>query len=202
MGYDWEKIFENKTNKELYDIVIGKKVLSKEAVEYAKAELKNRDFNFDDIEIHKAAWNLSDLLLEEDNARRIIIENEVKIIKYNKLPVLITIIVIIYLLFSKFTNFIIPIPFLLIAIGLIIVTVLLTNYQFSKQKQNQIKRIERINKLKEKLEENVPDEKLNYIKKDIIRNINENNKSKKVLFYVLSGIVLIFLLFKLIELII
>ena len=202
MSYDWKKIFKNKTDKELYDIVTGKQVLSNESVEYAKAELKKRGFNFNDIEIHKAGWNLSDLLIEEDNARKIINENEAKVLKYKELPVLITIILIIYLLVTKFTNFIIPISFLLIVIGLIIVTVLLINYQFNKQKQFQIKRIEQINKLKEKLEENVPNEKFNYIKRNIIRNVEENKKSKNILNYVLLAIILIFFLYKLIEIII
>jgi len=202
MSYDWKKIFKNKSDKELYDIVTGKQVLSNEAVDYAKAELKKRDFNFNDLEIHIAGWNLSDLLIEEDNARKIIKENEAKVIKYKELPVLITIILIIYLLITKFTNFIIPISFLFIAIGLIVVTVLLTNYQFNKQKQSQIKRIEQINKLKEKLEENVTNEKFNYIKRDIIRNVEENKKSKKILNYMLLAIILFFLLYKIIEIII
>ena len=69
MSYDWEKIFENKTNKELYDIVIGRKVLSKEAVKYARTELENRNFDFDNMEANKAAWEISSLIEEEDYAR-------------------------------------------------------------------------------------------------------------------------------------
>ena len=82
MSYNWEKIFKNKTNKELYEIVIGKKVLSKEAIKYAKTELENRDFDFENMTVNKAAWKLIDLSLDEDNARRVIKENDAKIIKY------------------------------------------------------------------------------------------------------------------------
>ena len=51
MDYDWEKIFENKTNKELYDIVVGKVVLSNDVILYARKELERRNFDFDSVDI-------------------------------------------------------------------------------------------------------------------------------------------------------
>ncbi len=65
MSYDWEKIFKEKTDKELYRIFIGKEKLNKEAKIFAEKELKTRNFNFKNIEKHKKKWELENLIEEE-----------------------------------------------------------------------------------------------------------------------------------------
>jgi len=54
MGYNWEKIFKEKDEKELLRIYAGKSLLDYEAGIYAGLELKKRNFDFKKIEkIHK-----------------------------------------------------------------------------------------------------------------------------------------------------
>jgi hypothetical protein len=67
MSYNWEKIFKNKTDKELYEIFLGRKQLGAEAKEFAELELKSRNFNFDNIDSHKKKWTLEKLIEEERN---------------------------------------------------------------------------------------------------------------------------------------
>jgi hypothetical protein len=64
MQYDWEKIFNDKSDKELYDIFVGKTLLNQEAIKYAEDELKQRNFNFDNIEKHRKKWELESLINE------------------------------------------------------------------------------------------------------------------------------------------
>lgn len=202
MDYDWKKIFETKTNKELYEIYSGKTLLPNETVKYSQQELERRNFDFNNMEVNTTAWKLSNLLIEEDNARKVINENNAKTISYTGLYILISVFVIIYIFLLKVFNYNIPIIYLLILIGITVFYVLFTNYLFNKKKQEQEDRIEKINQLIKKLEVNVPNEKLSPIKKDIIRNIEESIKGKKVLNYILIGFILIFLIFKIIELIV
>ena len=67
MSYNWEKIFKNKTDKELYEIFLERKQLGAEAKEFAEVELKSRNFNFDNIDSHKKKWTLEKLIEEERN---------------------------------------------------------------------------------------------------------------------------------------
>ena len=54
MGYNWEKIFKEKDEKELLNIYSGNSHLDFEAQIFAGIELKNRNYDFDRIEsIHK-----------------------------------------------------------------------------------------------------------------------------------------------------
>jgi len=65
MEYDWKIICQKKTDKELYLIYLGKKNLSQEARIFAEEELKNRNFDFENIEKHQKKWEL-EKLIEED----------------------------------------------------------------------------------------------------------------------------------------
>ena len=67
MSYNWEKIFKDKADKELYKIFLGKQQLSAEAIDYAEKELKSRNFNFDNIDSLKKKWTLEKLIEEERN---------------------------------------------------------------------------------------------------------------------------------------
>jgi hypothetical protein len=46
MDYNWTEIFKKKTTKELFEIYCGRTFLSISAIEYAKKELENRQFDF------------------------------------------------------------------------------------------------------------------------------------------------------------
>ncbi len=60
MGYDWAKIFSEKTSKELFDIINGKSMLSNEVIPFAKAELRKRNFD-----LNNKDTNIDNLVLEE-----------------------------------------------------------------------------------------------------------------------------------------
>ena len=201
MSYDWEKIFESKTNKELYEIYSGNSLLPNETTEYAKQELERRNFNFDDIEGYKSAWRLSDLIIEADRAQSILNQNQNKIIPYKSIYLLILGILVVYIVLLNVFDINLSIVFPIGIIGITLWYVPFTNRVYVKQKEEQEIRIKRINDLKEKLGENIQNDKFDPIKKDIVRNIKENNKSKKILNYMLIGIILIFLLIKIIGMI-
>lgn len=46
MIYHWNKIFKRKTAMELYKIYSGQVQLNSEAINYARIELENRNFDF------------------------------------------------------------------------------------------------------------------------------------------------------------
>ena len=65
MGYNWEKIFKSKTDKELYDVFIGKSFLNDQAQKFAEKELKLIGFEFDKINKYKKKWELESLYEDE-----------------------------------------------------------------------------------------------------------------------------------------
>ncbi|MBU1369585.1 MAG: hypothetical protein KJ578_04135 [Bacteroidetes bacterium] len=69
MSYNWEKIFKSKTDKELYEIFLGRKQLGAEAKKFAEVELKSRNFKFDNIDSHKKKWTLEKLIEDERNEK-------------------------------------------------------------------------------------------------------------------------------------
>jgi hypothetical protein len=72
MSYDWEEILKQKTNKELYQIYLGKSHLPKVVSEKAKKELLNRNFDFNNIQSYKNGWKLKNLREEEQSAMPIL----------------------------------------------------------------------------------------------------------------------------------
>jgi len=66
MNYNWTEIFKSKTDKELYEIYKGKSFLNSDAQNSAFIELKNRNFNFNDIDKYKKQWELESLIDEEN----------------------------------------------------------------------------------------------------------------------------------------
>ena len=194
MSYDWEKIFENKTNKELYDIVIGRKVLSKEAVKYAKNELESRNFDFDNMESNKAAWEISSLIEEEDYARLEITGRRAEHISVKILFLIITGIAIIYLIVTKFSDFDFPLEMALFIIAILTLFILLNNFQAKKQKQTQKKRFEKIRELKEKLENDNLLTKESPIHNEIKRHRTKELIGIKTFSYISIGISVIMIL--------
>ena len=194
MSYDWEKIFENKTNKELYDIVVGRKVLSKDAVKYAKTELKNRNFDFDNMEANKAAWEISSLIEEEDYARLEITSRRAKHISLKVLFLIIFGTAIIYFIASKFSDFDFPLDMALFIIAVSALFILLNNFQAKKQKQAQKKRFEKIKELKEKLENENLLTNESPIHDEIKRHRIEEAKGIKTISYIMIGVSAIMIL--------
>ena len=65
MAYNWKEIFKNKTDKELYDIYLGNSSLGSDVMEFARIELGNRNFNFQNLDKHSQKWELENLIEEE-----------------------------------------------------------------------------------------------------------------------------------------
>lgn len=70
MGYNWEKIFKSKSDKELFLIYNGKRNLGKDAEQLAKKELLARNFDFDNLDREKNKWELEKLIEEEKEDQR------------------------------------------------------------------------------------------------------------------------------------
>ena len=70
MTYNWEKIFKSKSDKELFQIYLGKTHLDTEAKSFAEAELKIRNFDFNNLERHRKKWELEELVEEEKENKR------------------------------------------------------------------------------------------------------------------------------------
>ena len=70
MTYNWEEIFKSKSDSELYEIFIGKSYLNSEAVDFAKAELLKRSFDFENIEKYQKKRELKRLIDEEQYERK------------------------------------------------------------------------------------------------------------------------------------
>jgi len=194
MGYDWEKIFENKTNKELYEIATGKRILSKDAVKFAKQELESRNFDFENMDANKAAWEISSIIEEEDYARLEITGRRAKYIPLNILLLIVSGIIIVYFAINNLTEYEFPIDMAIIFSGIATLFILLNNFQAKKQNQKQKKRFERIKKLKEKLENENLLTKDSPIHNEIIRHRIEETKGIKTISYIMTGISAIMLL--------
>ena len=67
MSYNWEKIFKEKSDKELFEIFLGRKHLGNEAKKHAEKELKSRKFDFNNIDSYRKKWTLENLIEEERN---------------------------------------------------------------------------------------------------------------------------------------
>jgi hypothetical protein len=65
MEYNWKEIFKNKTDRELYDIYLGRTSLNSEQREFAGIELENRNFNFENLDRQRKKWELEHLIEEE-----------------------------------------------------------------------------------------------------------------------------------------
>jgi len=202
MGYDWETIFENKTNKELYDIVIGRVILSKDAVLLAKQELERRDFDFNNLEANKAAWQLSNLIEEENFAQSGIAARRANYIQPKILVFIVTGIMIIYFSLNELTNYDIPLGFAVFFMCFASFLVLLNNFMYKKQKQAHDARIEKIKELKEKLDKKNLLTQESPIHEEIIRHRKKEIESYKVLRYITIGIFLMFLIVLLLKMII
>lgn len=183
MGYDWEKIFKSKTNKELYDIVTGKTVLSKEAEQFAKNELERRHFDFNDMEANKEAWQISKLIEdEEDYAWSKSFPRRVNYIFLNISLLILP--AIAYLYFSALIN--LPISFVWYVIGFTIFLLLLMDiFIYKKQKRAHLERINKIKEMKEKLEQEGLLSQDSPIREELIRQGKDIKKRSKAMIYII-----------------
>lgn len=195
MDYNWEEIFKDKSNKELYDIYIGNSTLPKSTIPFAKRELEKRNFDFNDIETNRAAWKLSSLIQEKDFYDSQVSMRKLNFIplKYYLLTVLILFIVFLFLLPKTHENLYIGFPMLLALSSIFY----FSNNYISKKQQEKMDKIQKekhdlIKKLDIKIEnEELLDEE-SPIVKDIKRERNKNFNRIEIMIYV--TIVLTFLL--------
>jgi len=150
MEYDWEKIFKNKTSKELFDIASGKVILSYEAVDFAIAELERRGVDTNDIEFNNKVWRLSNLI--SNNDYETVFGNNSFHISLKSYILIIVGIIMISLGLGQYSNITISTGTILFLIAIITIIVLFENVSYKIRKQNQIKRINEIKKLKSELE--------------------------------------------------
>ena len=194
MEYDWEKIFENKTNKELYDIVTGKTTLPKETRNIAKQELERRNFDFNNMEANKAAWQVSEIIEEEDIANLGIFVRKAKFIPLRIYILIIIGIVIFYFLINE--NAINPMPFNVFIFFNLLATFLvwLNNFMYKKQSEAHIKRIEKLNSLKKELKESNSLKQDSPIQKEFIRQKKKQFEELKVLLFITGILFVAFIL--------
>ena len=194
MEYDWEKIFENKTNKELYDIVKGKTTLPKETRNIAKQELERRNFDFNNMEANKAAWQVSEIIEEEDIANLGIFVRKAKFIPLRIYILIITGIVIFYFLINE--NAINPMPFNVFIFFNLLATFLvwLNNFMYKKQSEAHIKRIEKLNSLNKELKESNSLKQDSPIQKEFIRQKKKQFEELKVLLFITGILFVAFIL--------
>ena len=150
MEYDWEKIFKNKTSKELFDIASGKVILSYEAVDFAIAELERRGVDTNDIEFNNKVWRLSNLI--SNNDYETVFGNNSFHISLKSYILIIVGIIMVSLGLGQYSNITISTGTILFLIAIITIIVLFENVSYKIRKQNQIKRINEIKKLKSELE--------------------------------------------------
>ena len=201
MNYDWEKIFKKKTNKELYEIVTGKVVLSKEAVDFAKLELENRDFDFSKIDTYQDVWKIGNLISDEEFSRY----NDRSIFFSFKLYVFIIAgIILISFIINKYTNFELSLNLILVIIVYVTFAILLENFVYKKKKRIREKRIKKTYELKQKLENEKVLNEDNPVYKELIR-FRESEREKLevwmrvflvvMLIALIIGIIKIFIMF-------
>jgi hypothetical protein len=200
MTYDWEEIFENKSDKELYEIYCGNSLLPELTIPFAKNELKKRKFDFENIELHKDAWKLSRLEEEIDYLKLEILKRAPISLKAY------TIIVIALVIFAAFIyktfNLESKASFFSLTAGLGSITIIIISERFIYKKK-----VESLNKLLEKKSKIVEtlSEKVNLNKKQhILENLNKESNDRikqllsmnKILMIIAAIILLLYLAFR------
>jgi hypothetical protein len=202
MDYDWEKIFENKTNKELYDIVVGKVVLSNDAILYARKELERRNFDFDNMELNNAAWKLSNLI-EKEHYTRFILENSKQSLRsFKSFLIIIGLSLIAFYMVNRFTDFNIPIELVLFFSGVVAILILFNNYTYRKYQQAHIRILNELSELKTQLDKEEALTKDSVILKELTRYQKheiERNKAWYLIVIISSSILLLVAVYRLIQ---
>jgi hypothetical protein len=197
MSYDWEKIFQGKTNEELLEIINGKTLMREDVIPLAKKELENRNFDFDNIEANKKAWLLSDLMEADAEDRPPMIFGRYFIPYKYFLMIFIAILLISFSLYEFLNtdpNLIISIfVFLLV---LIFPPLLINNSKYSNWKKNKKLRAEEIEKLSEELGKQNLLDKNGAVVKDLILRQKKSKDDKRTLIYIGIGAVVFYVIIK------
>lgn len=158
MEYNWQEIFENKSNEELYKIYIGESFLPNEAQQFAKFELESRNFDFNNIENHQAAWKLERLRLEDklDEVDMNSHNHKLHIISSKVYLISLLIFTILLILFNYFNNYnqlalILELP---IAYAILTLSRYINNHSFKQRLNKRKRRIEKIINLSNLLRDN------------------------------------------------
>jgi hypothetical protein len=200
MTYNWEEIFEDKSDKELYEIYCGNSLLPVMTIPFAKNELKKRNFDFENMELHNEEWKLSRLEEEIDYLKlEILRRTPISLKTY-------TIIIIALVVFAVIVSHTFDLEnralFLSMTSGIVLVTISIIIERFIYKK-----RVESLNKLlekKSKIVENIS-EKVNLNEKQhILENLSEESSERikqsltlnKTLFIIIAIILLLYLAFR------
>ena len=193
MTYNWQNIYKSKTNKELYEIYIGKISLSIEAQEIAKQELERRGFDFENMAVNYKAWKVLSLN-EERKVFNLNFLNQNKFyisLKYYLIFIVISLIVFFilkyYLKIGGSYNVFLA---FMIYSG---VMVLLNNLMFRIQETKRKKRNREILDLSKEIALVQKEGKSSNVFNDISKVKSLENERIKTMYYIIFGI-LVFLL--------
>jgi hypothetical protein len=200
MTYDWEEIFENKSDKELYEIYCGNSLLPELTIPLAKNELKKRKFDFENIELHKEAWKLSRVEEEIDYLKfEILRRTPISLKAYLFIVIALAIFAVII---SKTLNLETKASFVSFAGGIVSITIILIGERlvYKKKVENLNKFLGKRSKIVEKLSEKV---NLNE-KQHILENLNKESNDRikqllstnKILMIIAAIILLLYLAFR------
>ncbi len=193
MDYNWEEIFIDKSNKELYDIYMGDSNLPDSTIQIAKKELVSRNFDFENMGANKAAWRLSKLLQEEDLFESEVLKRKLTKVSVNEFLLIILGIVLVFLLFVPNSVTVIGLP---IFISLATLLDVLNNFFYKKEQEIIRKRRSDIVKLTKKLEKDNLLKTETPIFKDIVKERKRNLGSTKIILYITVVVTIILIILK------
>jgi len=198
MSYDWEEIFKKKTDKELFEIVIGKVSLSYEAEGIAIAELRKRGVDVGNIELQNKIWKLSNLVSENYHSK-LFWRGPVYISFKVYLIIIIGVSSICYYL-DNYTNTAISLELFLGVLGYITAVVVIGNNLYKKNEREDAKKLHEIEKLREELFADSSIENKEDLYNVLQKYERELNKEGNLVFvFTLLVIVLFIVLFGLIK---
>lgn len=199
-SYNWEEIFESKTDEELYEIFLGNSMLPDSTIPFAEKELKRRNFDFNHIELEKEKWKL--LSMEDDitDMRLEILRRDPVTLKGFLIMIVIFIVTIIMIgLYAKMSisNIIL---FNTLTILFASLTFLLERFVYKKRVQYLQKKIEKksmlINSLSEQITFNEQKQLSKKLSEQTEVRIKEIKATNKVLGIIMTIVFILYLIFK------
>ena len=200
MTYNWEEIFENKSDKELYEIYCGKSLLPEIAIPFAKNELKKRNFNFDNIGLNKESFKLSSLEEEIDYLKLDILRRTP--ISFKTYTIIIIGLVIFAIILSKTINLENKALFLSMIGGIVFITfiIIIERFIYKVRVKSLNKLLEKKSIIVEKLSEKVNLNKKQQILENLTKESNGRIKQllsmNKILMIITTAILLLYLVFR------
>jgi len=200
MTYDWEEIFENKSDKELYEIYCGNSLLPEITTSFAKNELKRRNFDFSNFELHKEEWKLSRLEEEIDYLKLEILRRTP--ISLKTYTIIIIVLVVFAVILSKTLNLDNKALFLSSTGGIMFVTIniLIERFIYKKSVESLNKLLEKKSKIVENISEKVNLNEKQHVLENLSKESNERIKQtlsmNKILMTITAIILLLYLVFR------